>query len=129
MLARRPGSTPRRLAVGLAAGRLGIGVGATLVTGPALRALGFGETDGAGRALARMTGARDLVLGGLVLASLEDRRALRATSLACAAADGGDALAFGAALARGDGIDRAAIGGAVSALAAGALGVWIAAQA
>lgn len=122
----RPDPQTRRLALVFAGGRLALGAAAAFATAPSLRALGFGETDGAGRTLARMAGARDLALGALVLASLEHRRTLRATSLACAAADAADALAFADALARREGIDRAALGGGASALAGTGLGLWIA---
>ncbi|MBK5218933.1 MAG: hypothetical protein JJE35_03990, partial [Thermoleophilia bacterium] len=43
-------SLGRALALQLAAGRLAVGSGAFFATGPALRALGFGGTDGSGRA-------------------------------------------------------------------------------
>jgi hypothetical protein len=50
----------RQTVLAIAAGRIAIGVGALFATGPALRALGFAETDAAGRALARRAGP-DLV--------------------------------------------------------------------
>jgi hypothetical protein len=122
---RRPDQVGRAAACALAAGRLTIGAGATLATRPALRALGFGESDGAGRALARMTGARDLALAGLVIRSLDDRRALRAATAAATFADAGDAAAFGLALARREGIDRAATIGLAAAAAATVAGLWL----
>jgi hypothetical protein len=125
VFSRRPDATSRAAALGLAVGRLAIGTGATLATRRALAATGFGETDGAGRALARMTGARDLALAGLVLTALDDRRRLRAATAAAAFADAADAAAFGVALARRDGIDRAGAVGVVAASAATTAGLWL----
>jgi hypothetical protein len=113
------------VALGLAGGRLAIGAGTALATRPALRTLGFGETDSAGRTLARMAGARDLALGGLVLLALADRRALRGAAGAATFADASDATVFALALARREGIDRAALVGLGAAAAATAAGLWL----
>lgn len=118
-------SLGQAVALQLAAGRLALGLGASFATRPTLRALGFGETDAAGTALARVLGARDLALGGLAVAVREDRAALRATTIAAAALDVGDALAFLLA-ARDPRTRRAGLSGVASAgLAAGA-GLWAA---
>ncbi len=118
-------SLGRALALQLAAGRLAVGGGALFATRPALRALGFGETDAAGRALARVLGARDLAVGALTIASREDRAALRAVTLAAAALDAADTVAFALAL-RDPQLRRAAVGGALSAGAAAGAGFWAA---
>ena len=94
----------------IAAGRLGIGVGALLATGPALKALGFAETDAAGRSLGRFAGSRDIALGPSTLAARDDRRALRTTALLAAAVDAADAVTFALA-ARDPGARRAASSG------------------
>jgi hypothetical protein len=48
-------------------------------TGPALRVLGFAESDAAGHALARLAGSRGIALGLLRIAAPEDLAAPRAT--------------------------------------------------
>jgi uncharacterized protein DUF4267 len=118
-------SLGRAAALQLAAGRLAVGAGAFFATKPALQALGFGETDAAGRALARVLGARDLAIGALTIASREDRAALRAVTLAAATLDAADTVAFALAL-RDPHLRRAAVGGAISAGAAAAAGLWAA---
>ena len=116
------------LAVGLAGGRLAIGAGIWLAPGPALRALGFDPESAQVRALGRLAGTRDLATGALAIAALSDAPAMRRVALANAAIDAGDALAFAIALARRDGIDRAALAGAGSAGAATVLGSILAAR-
>lgn len=118
-------SLGRAVALQLAWGRVAVGVGASFATGPALRGLGFGETDAAGTALARMLGARDLALAGATLAARNDRAALRTATGAAAALDAGDALAFLWAL-RDPRTRKAGIGGALSAGAAAGAGFWAA---
>ncbi len=115
----------RALSLELAAGRLAVGAAATFATRPALRLAGFGETDSAGRTLARVLGARDLALGALAFAARDDRAALRATTLAAATLDAADTLGFALA-ARDREPRRAALASAaVAAIAAGA-GFWAA---
>lgn len=128
MRSRRPDRLTSRAATAIAAGRIAIGIGATTATRPALRAGGFGETDAAARALARMAGGRDIALGLLALTALDDRRALRRASLGAAAVDAVDAVALLGALGRREGIDRAGTRGGAAALAALALGIWVAAR-
>lgn len=111
------------MALQLAAGRLAVGTGAFFATRPALRALGFGETDAAGNALAKVLGARDLAVGALAVASREDRAALRAVTLAGAALDAADTVAFALAL-RDPRLRRAGVGGVLSAGAAAGAGLW-----
>ncbi len=123
MLRRRRDPHPRQLILAIAGGRIAIGVGALFATRPALKVLGFSETDAVGLALGRIAGGRDIALGLLALAAHDDRKALRIAGLAAAAVDAADAVTFGVAakdpLAR-----RAGIGGAVSGSAAAIAGAW-----
>lgn len=106
-----------------AAGRLAVGAGAFFATRPALRAFGFEETGAAGSALAKVLGARDLALGSLTVAVRDDRAALRAVTLAAAALDAADAVAF--AIASGDPETRkGGVSGALTAGAATLVGLW-----
>lgn len=107
----------------IAAGRIAIGVGALLVTRPALKALGFAQIDAAGLALGRIAGGRDIALGLLTVAARDNPAALRTTALAAAAVDAGDAVAFGFA-ARDPDARRAGLGGVVSGAAAAIVGAW-----
>jgi Domain of unknown function (DUF4267) len=105
-------------------GRIAIGLSMLAAPEPALRALGFGELTPATAAVSRIAGIRDLVLGVVTLASLEDRRRLRAATLANAAADAGDTLVFALAI---RGRERAAGSrGIAAALPAAAAGLWTA---
>ncbi len=116
----------RTTAIGLAAGRLAIGAGLWLAPRHALAALGFGEADDRAVALARIAASRDLVLGLWQLAALDDPGELRRASVAVAAADGGDAIAFALALpsAGSRGAALRGLAGAVPATIAGAWLTW-----
>jgi hypothetical protein len=120
---RRIDPLARQAVLGIAAGRIAIGIGAVFVTGPALKALGFAEVDAAGTALGRIAGGRDIALGLLALAARDDRKALRIAALAGAAVDASDAVTFGAA-ARDPAARRAGVGGVVSGSAAAIAGAW-----
>jgi hypothetical protein len=123
----RPDPLAREAAIAIAATRIAIGLGALLATRPAIRGLGFsprGET----KALARMAGARDLALGVLTVAASDRRDSLRLASLVCAAVDAADAASFAAGAARREEVDRAALLGVPSALAATGAGLWIASR-
>ncbi|HSS32499.1 MAG TPA: DUF4267 domain-containing protein [Solirubrobacterales bacterium] len=113
----------RQAVVAIGAGRVAIGIGALFATRPALRALGFGETDATGTALAKVLGARDLTLGLVTLAAREDRGALRAAALAAAALDAADAVAFSYALADPE-TRQAGLAGVATASAAALAGAW-----
>jgi hypothetical protein len=113
----------RQSVLAIAAGRIAIGAGAALATRPDLKLLGFPEPDPASLALARMAGARDLALGLLTLAARDDRRALRAATLASAAVDAGDAVTFGLAAGH-PGTRRAGVGGIAMGSAATVAGAW-----
>ncbi len=122
---RRKRSEPfaRQAVLAIAAGRIAVGTGTLLATRPALRGLGFAETDSPGLALAKLAGGRDLALGAVTLAVRDDPAALRTAALAAAALDAADALTFALAGASPETRD-AAIRGLASATAAAALGLW-----
>ncbi len=92
----------RQVALVLGADRAMLGVGALFATGPTLKALLFGETDGVGRALAKLAGGRDLALGLLTLATRDDREMLRTVVLAAAVLDAADALSLGLSVRDGE---------------------------
>ncbi len=104
----QPDDLARLGATAIAAGRIGIGIGAMFLTRPALKALGFTDPDGATVALARLAGGRDIALGLHGLSVRNDPGELRKSVLLGAAVDAGDAAAFTAALVGRDGIDRTA---------------------
>jgi hypothetical protein len=97
-----------------------------MLTAPewALRALGFRELSPATVAVTRLAGGRDLVLGAVTLAGLRDRDRLRTATLANAAADAGDTVAFSVVL----GTEERAAGsrGLAAALPATVVGLWTA---
>jgi len=107
----------------MAAARIGIGAGTLLATRPALRGLGFAETDSSGLALAKLAGGRDLALGAVTLAVRNDPGALCAAALTAAALDAADALTFALAGAAPETRD-AGLRGLASGAAAAALGLW-----
>ena len=117
-------SLARALVLGVACGRIAIGVGAFLAARRALGAAGFAEPSAASIALARLAGARDTALGLQALSVRDDRAALKQATAIGAAVDAGDAIAFGAALVTRAGIGRAAAIGAPIALAAAGAGLW-----
>lgn len=120
-----PDRLSQAISAQIAIGRLAIGVGASTIPDTGLSALGFDPPDGNSRALARIAGGRDLALGALTLLAIKDRERLRQTNAACAAVDAGDAIAFAIALARREGIDRAAATGVALAVPAALVGVWL----
>ncbi|HSJ17304.1 MAG TPA: hypothetical protein VK920_04370 [Solirubrobacterales bacterium] len=124
-----PGAVERALAVSLAAGRAAIGAGIWLAPRRALPALGFDRAaeDDEALTLARIAATRDLVLGVWQASVLGDRERLRRATLAVAAADAGDALAFAIAARRG-GRPGLAAKGLAGALPATFAGAWLAAR-
>jgi hypothetical protein len=113
----------RQVALVLGADRALLGTAALFATRPTLKALLFGETDGVGRALAKLAGGRDLALGLLTLAARDDREALRTLLLAAAVLDVADAFSLG--LSARDGETRlAGLGGVATASAATLAGLW-----
>jgi hypothetical protein len=123
VLRRRSDPRARQTVLAIAGARIAIGVGALFVTRPALKLLGFAETDAVGLALGRISGGRDIALGLLALAARDDRKALRIAALAGAAVDASDAVTFGVA-ARDPVARRAGIGGVLSGSAAALTGAW-----
>jgi hypothetical protein len=120
---RKPDPLARTTVLGIAAGRVGIGIGALLATRPALKVLGFEASDTSARALARIAGGRDIALGLLTFAARDDRTLLREATAIAAAVDLGDAIAFGIA-GRDPAAGRAAVQGVLSGGAAAIVGAW-----
>jgi hypothetical protein len=120
---RKPDPLARTAVLGVAGGRIAIGVGALLATRPALKVLGFEASDTTARALARIAGGRDIVIGLLTLAARDDRERLRETAALAAAVDLGDAICFGIA-GRDPAAGRAAVQGILSGGAGAAIGAW-----
>jgi hypothetical protein len=107
-----------------AAGRIAIGLGMLAAPEQAMRALGFSQVSPATVAIARIAGIRDLVLGGVTLAALDDRDRLRTATIGNATADAGDSLAF--AMAIGADERTAGIRGVATAVPATLAGLWVA---
>ena len=115
----------RAFSVISSAGRAAIGLGLLTAPEPALRALGFSETTSSATVtVGRIAGVRDLVLGLVTLAALEDPDRLRLATLANAAADAGDAVAFGFAMRSEE--RTAGNRGIAAALPAALAGIWVA---
>lgn len=112
----------------LALARIAIGASIWAAPRQAMAALGFDAGNPQTMALGRLAGTRDLALGGAALATANDAAAARAMLRLNAAVDAGDALTFAIPLFRREGIDRAAVLGVVSAVAASAAGFWLAAR-
>lgn len=119
----KPGTLARQAVLGIAAGRLAIGVGALLATGPALKVLGFPAADTGGRALARLAGSRDIALAAFTFAARDDAAMLRNAALMAGAVDFADAVSFALA-GRDPGAGRAAAQGVASGGAATVVGLW-----
>jgi Domain of unknown function (DUF4267) len=120
---RRPDPLARTAVLGVAAGRIGVGIGALLATRPALKVLGFDPSDTSARSLARIAGGRDIAIGLLTIAARDDRAALLEVTTVATAVDVGDALIFGIA-GRDPAAGRAAVQGILSGGAAAAIGAW-----
>jgi uncharacterized protein DUF4267 len=122
---RRKGMDPkaRRVALQIGGTRVAIGVGALLATRPALRALGFGEPEATGLALAKLAGGRDIAIGALTLAARDDVEGLRTLLLVSSACDVADAVGLGLSV-RHPETRRAGIGGIASGSAAALAGLW-----
>lgn len=125
---RELGAVERALAVSLAAGRAAIGAAIWLAPRRALPALGFERAadDDDALTLARIAATRDLVLGTWQASALGDRARLRRATLAVAACDAGDALAFAVAARRGS--TTLAVKGLAGAVPATLAGAWLAAR-
>jgi hypothetical protein len=103
---------------------MAIGLGLLVAPEPSLRALGFSDVSPATKAVARIAGVRDFVLGGVTLGALGDRERLLSATITNATADAGDSAAF--ALALGDGERAAGLRGLAAALPATVAGIWVA---
>jgi hypothetical protein len=103
---------------------MAIGLGLLVAPEPSLRALGFSDVSPPTKAVARIAGVRDFVLGGVTLGALGDRERLLGATIANATADAGDAAAFALALA--DGERGAGLRGLAAALPATVAGIWVA---
>jgi hypothetical protein len=107
-------------------GRMAIGAALALAPERALSALGFTDVSPTAVAASRLAGGRDLVLGAVMMAAIDDPDRLRAASIANAAVDAGDAATFAAALAHDDGLRTAALRGLAAAVPATIAGLWVA---
>jgi hypothetical protein len=105
---------------------MAIGVGLLAAPELSLRALGFSDVSPATIAVARVAGIRDLVLGGVTLGALDDRRRLLSATVANATADAGDVAAF--AFATRSGETTAGLRGVAAALPATLAGIWVASR-
>lgn len=114
----------RQLALGIGITRMAIGASILFATRPALRKMGFGATDTAGEALAKLGGGRDLALGAMTLAARDDRAALRTAILVSGACDAADAVSLGIS-ARHPETRQAGIGGILAGSGAAAACLWI----
>jgi hypothetical protein len=120
---RKPDPLARAAVLGVAGGRIAIGVAALLATRPALKVLGFEASDTSARALARIAGGRDIALGLLTFAARDDRERLREAAALATAVDLGDAICFGIA-GRDPAAGRAAVQGVLSGGGATVVGAW-----
>jgi hypothetical protein len=123
MRSRKPDPLARAAVLGIAGGRIAIGVGALLATRPALKVLGFEASDTPARALARLAGSRDIAIGLLTFAARDDRERLREAAALATAVDFGDAVAFAIA-GRDPAAGRAAVQGILSGGGATVVGAW-----
>lgn len=113
----------RQIAMQIGGSRVLVGVGALLFTRPALRALGFGDPERTGMALAKLAGGRDIAIGALTLAARDDASTLRPVLLVSSACDVADAVGLGLSV-RYPETRRAGLGGIVSGSAAALAGFW-----
>jgi len=120
----RPDESERAVALALAGGRMVIGAAFWLAPELIRRSLGFAELDDEGLAIARIAGTRDLILGAWQASAAGDREKLRAASIAVAACDAGDTLAF--ALLAKSGRTGPGVRGLGAALPATVAGAWLA---
>ncbi len=125
VVTRSPDPLARGAALGIAGIRIGIGIATFAATRRALAGLGFGDPDAATVALSKLAGGRDIALGLHALLVASDRDRLREAVALGALVDAGDAIAFGSALVKRDGIDRTAAMNAPLGAGAAVVGVLI----
>lgn len=114
----------RRGALAIAAARIGIGLGASFATEPALKALRI-DPSPESVVLARIAGGRDIAMGIHVLALAGDRARLREAAAIGAAVDLGDAAAFAAGVGSGKLPRLTGSLNVALALSATAAGAWV----
>lgn len=114
----------RGISLASALGRIAIGAGLALAPRRALAALGFEDPAPATIVVSRVAGGRDIVMGAVALAAIDDPEGLRRASLANAAVDAGDAATFLAALIAGE--REAGLRGLAGAVPATLAGLWVA---
>lgn len=122
---RRMDPRARQVALQIGGSRVAIGLGALLATRPALKALGFGDPEATGVALARLAGGRDVAIGALTLVARDDAQKLRTMLLVSSACDVADAVGLGVSV-RHPETRRVGIGGIASGGAAAIAGFWAA---
>jgi hypothetical protein len=112
----------------LALARIVIGALALIAPTATARIFGFpaAHDNGTARVMARLFGIRDVVLGGLSLQFADNPGVSRHLHRALVCVDASDAASALVAIARRDGIDRAALGTFVIAGSATAAGIQIA---
>jgi hypothetical protein len=120
--------TLHRIAALLGLGRVAIGISVWAAPRRAVGALGFDSDSAQVIALARLAGTRDVALGGAAAACAHDALAAATITRLNAGVDALDALAFGVALIRRRGIDRAGLIGTASAAAGAVTGLLVAAR-
>ena len=118
----------RSAATLLAIARIGIGASVWIAPRPSMRGLGFDPDNPQVMSLARLAGTRDLALGGAAAACAGDPGASATMARLNAGVDALDAAAFGIALVRRRGINRAAAMGTVTAAAATLIGLAVASR-
>jgi hypothetical protein len=103
--------TVKNVAGAISAMRAAIGVGALLAPGLASRLIRFpaDHDNASARAMTRLFGAREIGVGLLTLRGLDDRERLPGVLAVNATMDSLDAMVFATAIARREGIDKAAI--------------------
>ena len=115
----------RKGALAIAAARIGIGIGASFATEPALKALRLGEPGPEAVVLARIAGGRDIAMGITALAAANSPPRLREAAAIGALVDLGDAVAFGAGVASGELPRLTGTLNAALALSATVAGAWV----
>ena len=117
----------RRYASGLALVRIAIGVGTLAAPGPMLKLFGFPtEHDNASaRIVGRFFGIREVAIGALTLAVVQDRPRSRDLFALNAFVDGSDAVLALLALVTHRGIPRAAVGTILVATPLAAGWLWL----
>lgn len=109
----------------IAGGRIAVGVASVLAPRTAAKLFGFpsDHDNGTARAMGRLFGVREIVLGAMVLKLQDDPRIAPDLYRLNACVDAGDAAAMATALIHRDGIDRGAV--LTLFVALGAVAGWV----